>query len=376
MTAGPSDGLFQRRDPWEKLWYSPGAGPAGLRLALSPLSALFAAAVAARTALYDRGFLEVGRAEAPVVSVGGLRVGGAGKTPFVAWLARQLREDGLSPCIVTRGYGRDDSPERSRRLGEEPFLVDEAAVATPAMVAAAGDEAVLLARRSRVPVVVGADRVRACAAAVKGLGRAPDVFLLDDGFQHRGLARDLDIVLVAGTEEGERLLPAGPLREPVTALGRADVVVEVAPAAGRGRAGEGPGVARRRLRARCVVSALVDRVDDEAGADPSSLAGRSVVAVAAIARPERFLADLRATGARVVATVLRRDHHRFDESDRRILEAEAAGADLVVTTEKDLVKLEHLDLTVPVRALRIDLVFEEPADQQALLARVRAAFDR
>ena len=371
----------------EALWFSRSAAAAAARGALAPLSALFAAGVCLRGALYDHGLLGRFHAPAPVLSVGGLSVGGSGKTPFVIWFARRLRGLGHRPCIVTRGYGGDGRTTT-------PFLLDAVLARDPRAVDRAGDEAVLLALRSGGPVAVGADRLRACelaASRLAGTADAPDVFLLDDGFQHRRLARDLDVVLVSGREASQRLLPAGPLREGVSALSRSDVVVlmgqgDLPLAVGSAGAGSDPpaapvpvGKGRRpaalALRASTRVSALVSAVTDANGDDPSVLAGRAVVAVAAIARPERFLADLERTGARVVASVLRRDHHRYDEADRRAIDAAAANADWIVTTEKDLVKLTHGTLAAPLRALRIE-VQVDAADEGRLLERARAAFDR
>ena len=373
---------------FEALWYSESASAVAARRALAPLSSLFAAGVSLRRSLYDAGILRSRHAPAPVISVGGLSVGGSGKTPFVLWLAQRLRDEGRRPCIVTRGYGGNGA-------GTVPFLLDTNLAADPRAVERAGDEAVLLALRSGAVVAVGADRLRACelaASQLAGTPDAPDLFLLDDGFQHRRLARDLDVVLVSGFEASQRLLPAGPLREGVSALSRADAVVvmgqgEAPFASRRDEAPRGPvapslpgwkgsSAAPLGLRASTRVCAVVSSVTQTEGEDPSSLAGRSVVAVAAIARPERFLADLERTGSRIVASVLRRDHHRFDEADRRAIDAAAAHADLVVTTEKDLVKLAHGALAAPLRALRVEVLVDSAAEEGRLLERARAGFDR
>jgi tetraacyldisaccharide 4'-kinase len=354
-------------DPAESLWYSPGAGAAAARLALSPLSLLFGAGVRVRSGLYDAGLVATRSAPAPVVSVGSLRVGGAGKTPFVLWVARTLARCGRRPCLVSRGYG--GQAEASR-----PWVLDAAGAAAADAAARAGDEAVMLALRSGLPVAIGADRAAACASATATLaaaGAAPDVFVLDDGFQHRGLARALDIVLVTGREAGERLLPAGPLREPASALARAGVVVVMGEATGPPARGVPAGVARSThvVGASTVATGLVADVSDEVARPLEELRGRRVVALAAIARPERFLAELRRAGAEVVATILRRDHHRYDSGDRREIEAASAAADLVVTTEKDLVKLAGAvsgAMRAPLAALRIDVAFASEADEERL----------
>jgi tetraacyldisaccharide 4'-kinase len=271
---------------------------------------------------------------------------------------------GRRPCLVTRGYG--GSAE-----GASPWILDEAEAALPGAAEGAGDEAVLLALRSGVPVVIGADRARACAAAAAVLARTPDVYVLDDGFQHRRLARDLDIVLVSGREAGERLLPAGPLREPVSALARAGVVVTMRDEAGSPGESLGADVARSAARVEATASAsgLVSNVADAETTPLAGLAGRRVVAVAGIARPERFLATLRRAGADVVATLLRRDHHRYVDGDRREIEVASAGADLVVTTEKDLAKLAGSVFRAPLAAVRIEVAFASVADEEQLAAR-------
>ncbi|MFN2375357.1 MAG: tetraacyldisaccharide 4'-kinase [Candidatus Binatia bacterium] len=342
----------------EGLWYSGSAAARFARAALAPAAAAYGAVVSLRGFLYDRGLLQVSRAPAPVVSVGALRVGGAGKTPFVLWLATRLVARGLRPCIVTRGYG-------GRGDGAAPRLVTRDLAADPQVVNQAGDEACLLALRSGLPVAVGRDRLAACRLALRDAGSI-DLFLLDDGFQHRRLARDLDVVLVSGSESREALLPAGPLREGPGALRRAGIVV---------RTGAGGLPSAAVLGARTKPEMLVSSVGDEHGEDPSRLAGRRVVAVAAIARPGRFLADLEACGADVVASVLRRDHHLFDADDRREIDEAAAQADLVVTTEKDLVKLAGSRPHPRWRALRIAV---EVDDEERLLGLVDAcaAFDR
>ncbi len=356
-------------DGLESLWYGVAAWSRVARAALAPLAAAFGAASALRGALYDRGVAAVRRAPRPVVSVGSLRVGGAGKTPFVLWLVARLQQEGYRPCIVLRGYGGE--------AGASPILLDAESATDPRAVERAGDEAVLLALRSGVPVVAGADRQAACVFAIArlaGTARDPDLFVLDDGFQHRALARDVDIVLVAGSEASERLLPAGPLREAAGALARADAVVLVAgepDPAFLGARPHGALAVCARTRARALVRSVgeADGQREDAGRDVRTLAGRRVVAVAAIARPGRFLRELERLGAVVVARVLRRDHHRYDAADVAEIEAAAAAADFVVTTEKDLVKLQAMRLGAAPLALRIEL---EVDDGDAIVDLVRA----
>lgn len=356
----------------EDVWYGDDWRSAGARALLSPLSAVFGAAVALRATLYDRRLLEVVDVGVPVVSVGGLSAGGSGKTPFVVWLAARLRRAGVQPCVLTRGY---------RGTAKQPLLLrPQDAPWSAGTIAAAGDEAVLVAARSGVPVVVAGDRAAGARLALQHL--EPAVFVLDDGFQHRRLARDLDIVLVTGDERRQGLMPAGPLRERQAALGRAHVVVTTADSATDPSPASGsPALAlSMRVRATAVVSSravlAAEPADASDAAEPGAgdvagvgmLAGRRVAAVAAIARPQRFLATLKDLGASVVETMILRDHHAYDGRDWTRIAAMARGSDLVVTTEKDMVRLARFAAGTPwLVALRVQA---EVDGEGALLERI------
>ncbi len=359
----------------ETIWESDEVAPSLLRAALTPLSLAFAGATRARTALYERHFLSVSRAPLPVVSIGNLRVGGSGKTPFAIWLAESARAAGRQPAIVTRGYGG--------RERERPTLVVPRArlEETKGQLASTqteivpfddardlprdlADEARLLALRTLVPVVVTPVRLQGCEIAAR-IGC--DLALLDDGFQHRRLHRDIDIVLTASDDVHARFLPAGPLREGVRALGRADLVVATD---ARAPTGSCPS-----FRQRQVAAGLVSEVSRAATLAPiETLRGREIVGVAGIARPERFLDLLDAAGAKhACVPFLFRDHHAFDAGDLREIARAAAGRYAVVTTEKDLVKLAGAAaLSMPLLALRIDLELD---DAEGLLRRVLASLD-
>jgi tetraacyldisaccharide 4'-kinase len=320
---------------------------------LAPASWSYGAVVAARNRRYDRGGALVERVPARVVSVGNLTVGGSGKTPFTLWLASRLAARGRRVAIVARGYrkrlpgvvvvGRDGTPLVSARDG--------------------GDEAVLLARRFAGPVVVGEDRVAAAREACRAF--AAEVIVLDDGFQHRRLGRDLDIVLLASDPSVERLLPAGPLREPLGALARAGAIVAMdAPPAVLAVGPRG----LPRFQARTAATTLVEVRDGRwRERDVDTLAGRDVVALAGIARPERFVASLEALGARVRRREFLADHHGYDGNDLARVAAWAAHG-LVVTTEKDLVKLADLERDPPVLALRVSACAEPAAELERLAA--------
>lgn len=289
-----------------------------LTASLRPVSLLFRLAVAIRRALYRGGLLRSVRLPVPVVVVGNITVGGSGKTPLVAALARALAQRGFSPGIVSRGYGRD-------RDGRAPILV--APGDDPARV---GDEPLLLARGG-YPVVVAKDRV---AAGHELLARHPacDVILADDGLQHYRLARSVEIAVVdAGRGPGNgSLLPAGPLREPASRLDEVDAVVALIAAEG------GAPVVRPGAFTMALAAGNFRRIDDPRITAPaSSFAGRDVHAVAGIGNPARFFATLDAMGISATPHPFP-DHHRFVAADLAI-----AGARAILMTEKDAVKCER-----------------------------------
>ena len=176
---------------------------------LNPLSAVYGGVVRARNALYDQGWLRPRALNGPVISVGNISTGGSGKTPFVILLGELLRARGIRFDVLSRGYGRTTRGVLPVDPGGLPRDF--------------GDEPLLIARRLQAPVVVGEDRYEAGRFAESRFGA--QIHLLDDGFQHRGLARDFDIVLVTPDDARDRLLPAGRLREPLRSLQRADAVV-------------------------------------------------------------------------------------------------------------------------------------------------------
>ena len=317
---------------------------------LEPLAVAYRAGVSVRNALYDRGLLAAERLPATVLSVGNVTVGGSGKTPTVLWLATALRARGRRVGIVARGYGK-------RRSGVVVVGIDGRPLVDPDE---GGDEAVLLAARLAVPVVTGERRADAARLAYERFGC--DAIVLDDGFQHRALARDADLVLVPAEGLPVRLLPAGPLREPTTALARARAVLALGdetrlPAHPRAPRGTATFVGR------VVPAGVVVAADGGLAAqDPPSLPRSAVVAVAGVARPERFWSLLDRLGVQVAERLRFPDHHAYGAADLARLRALAAdGERPVVTTEKDLVKLARLPGAEQLRlhALRIDVVVEE-----------------
>jgi tetraacyldisaccharide 4'-kinase len=304
------------------------------RFLLLPLTPLYGGAVAVRSAAYSRGWMKKRRLDVPVISVGNLTFGGTGKTPTVIALARDLARMGRHPAVLTRGYGRIDDGQVVV-IGPDPRQT----------VAEVGDEPLEIARRlPGVPVVVDANRARGGAEA-RRLGA--DVVLLDDGFQHLQLERDLDLVLVDAGDPwgGGRLPPLGRLREKPAALSRADaVLITKAPSDWRPVVAEIERVVDKLApKAHVFVSRLCPsrvHLPEEGWTKAKVLEGRRVFAFAALGRPDGFATTLVEAGAEVAATRWFPDHHAYSEDDLGLIvsEAESLGA-TPVTTAKDAVKL-------------------------------------
>jgi tetraacyldisaccharide 4'-kinase len=295
------------------------------------LSSIFGAGVWARNTLYDHSIARARKLQGPVVSVGNLSVGGSGKTPFVFLLGELLKARGVPFDILSRGYGRKkhgiarvDPAGSSRDFGDEPLL---------------------LARRLGVPVIVGEDRYEAGLFAEENLG--PQLHLLDDGFQHRALARDFDIVLVTPEDARDRLLPAGRLREPLNSLSRADVVVLTGGAS---------------IESFPLHGKLVWRV--RRGISLTNVPSRPIV-FCGIARPQNFLLQLRTAGVEPVAQALYRDHHAYTERDIQDLLKlrQQSEAECFVTTEKDAINLGgYLGALQPLAVIPVKMELVEAAN--------------
>jgi tetraacyldisaccharide 4'-kinase len=301
---------------------------------LNPLSAIYGGVVGARNVLYDR-WLRSRSLEGSVVSVGNLSAGGSGKTPFVILLGELLKARGIGFDVLSRGYGR-----KTRGV----LLVDPGGAPRDF-----GDEPLLIARRLQVPVVVGEDRYEAGRFAESRFG--PQIHLLDDGFQHRGLARDFDIVLVTPDDARDRLLPTGRLREPLRSLQRADAVVLTSGALPESFPVEGKMVWR--VRRSIVTQNVTQNVP------------RRPVVFCGIARPRNFLLQLRAAGVDPAAEAFFRDHHAYTEKDVRDLEQlrQRSEADGFVTTEKDAVNLGgYLAALAPLAVVPVKMELADAAN--------------
>lgn len=336
---------------------------------LAPAGVMYAAAAEARAAAYQSGFLVPRRSPLPVVSVGNLRLGGSGKTPFVGWLAAKLLECGRHPAIVSRGYRRTTP-------AHQLVVVSDATTGPLVSPAEGGDEPVMLAHAlPGVPVIVCADRWQACCyLAHRGLA---DTVVLDDGFQHLRLARDCDLVLVDAALAHERVFPAGELRESLRALHRADALI----ATGTPEPDAVAWLSRSWPDKPVFTMSLVPRalVSWPAGATfpLERLRGQRVLAFAGIAAPDRFFASLRQMGAEIVPLAFA-DHARYDAARwREILElARSKSCSAIVTTAKDAVKLPpECGEALPNNVYVLDLEVVIP-EQERLLQFVLHALER
>ena len=335
------------------------------------LDRLYAAAALARRRWYERRPERRRRLDRPVVSVGNVSVGGSGKTPVTACLARLLLDAGHVPSILTRGYARRDPAPGVTVVSDGKQL--------RAGIDQAGDEPLMLARAlPAAPVLVSSDRYLAGQLAERRFGCT--VHLLDDGFQHFGLHRDVDLVLVGQEElESPVALPRGRLREPIDVLRSADALVfEMVDAA----LPVALALAERVGVTRCFRLRRALGRPRLAGGDAATAPaeGTRVLAVAGLARPQGFFSALAVEGWTLAGQLAFPDHHRFGEADvRRILGAmREARAGMVVTTEKDWVRLQPLEplpFTVALAPLEVTV---EPPDtfREWLLASVGQAVGR
>ena len=353
--------ITPRRDPeilLRRYWDDPDTKVVTAGLAL--LSLGYRAALAARERAYGWGVLGSGRLPCPVVSIGNITVGGNGKTPMVEEVALGLRELGARPAVVSRGYGRKTrgvaivADRDGLRLGPRE----------------AGDEPSMLADHlPGVPVVVGENRFEAGQVAIQRCGAT--AIVLDDGFQHRTLYKDLELVVVNGRAPwgNRRLFPRGMLREPFGALARADGFVVTNPPGDDDVLGVTSVVHRYKPGAPVLVARYQVLGIREASSDrelPGHLHGRRLLAFAGLASPRSFADTLAAVGVDVAGLVEYPDHHWFTPADLAELarQARAVQADGLITTEKDGARLRGLGLpAVPVSVLHVRLRVEPDRDR-------------
>jgi tetraacyldisaccharide 4'-kinase len=282
---------------------------------LMPVEQLYSGVIAIRNRAYDRGIFTAQRVPVPVISVGNIVAGGAGKTPVVRWLVDQLLKRERRPAILHGGYGSDE-PKLHQIWHPEVFVISE---------------------RDRV------------AAARQAIERGADVIVLDDAFQHRRLARDLDIVLMASESANQHLLPRGPGREHMAALQRAGYVLVTRKTAATDRA--------------FVMETEVHKAAPRAKTGRAhlrlhaELPARPIVVVSSIARPDLFVGQLQELGAEITTALAYPDHYDYTAADAAYI-AERASDHLIVTTAKDAVKLRELMRERPLHVVEQELIFE------------------
>ena len=352
-----------------------------LRFLLIPLSWLYRASVQLRNILYTRGIFKARKLPCRVISVGNIVVGGTGKTPAVIAIAKHLQREGMRVAVLLRGY--------KRRVREKMIIVSdgEKVYASPIE---SGDEADMMAKHlSGVPIIVGKCRYLTGQVALKRF--KVDVLLLDDGFQHRQLARDVDILTIPATHpfgSPEKLLPAGTLREPPTALRRADLIL-LTHADTPNISAQAKKVVKRLapnapvlesihqpthlypLVVGCQVSGVSYKTDllnenlvtenrqpITDNYDIKELKGKRVLAVCGIGNPDAFVATLMRCSVASVELLAFPDHHVYTETDRHQIDTAFQAADLIVTTQKDEQKLAHFvdNWNLPIVVLAVALV--------------------
>lgn len=337
-------------------------------LFLPSFSVVFAAITRARSAAYKRGLFQVTQLDVPVISVGNITTGGTGKTPLVEWVCRVLANEGYKVCILTRGYGRTDSKSRVVVSNGSEILAD---------AATSGDEPFMLAERliGVAAVISDPNRVAAGEWAIENFGT--DVFVLDDGFQHLRLARDLNIITIDATNPwgGGHHLPYGRLRESRRGIKRADCIVIT-------RAEQSQGLKRLREEIQELSDGKPTFLSDmrlkgfrRVSPGPqgrTEAVPQTIAAFCAVGNPEAFLNQLRQENVNVVLSRAFPDHHRYTQVDidSVVQEAKQLGARGIVTTAKDAVKLRSFDFDLPCFAVEIEISI---ADNEQLLKQIRAA---
>ena len=318
-----------------------GIMPSLLIVLLTPLSYIYAALIKARGWLYDCRILKQKHLPCRVISVGNIVAGGTGKTPVVIWIAKYLQNEGFQVGVLLRGYGRED---RDSIL----IVSDGKQILMP--VTESGDEAGMLAHKlPGVPVVVGRDRYTAGLEMVQLWGHTEGVLILDDGFQRRQLARDLDILTIDSTQPfgTERLLPAGTLREPKTALRRTDVLLLTRTDLAAEPINFERLVQRKQVFQTYHQPTRLYQLSTGEECELDLLKGQHILAVCGIGNPEAFVGTLHHFEPKAVELLAFPDHHPYSLADLNDISTRARniGVNIVVTTEKDSQKLEAFAIT-------------------------------
>lgn len=325
-------------------------------IVLPPLTVAYGVVTRLRLAAYEKGLLKTERLKVPVISVGNLTTGGTGKTPLVEWVCRVLAREGRKVSVLTRGYGRTDESQR---------VVVSDAVNVLGTTPQSGDEPQLLAESLKgiASVVCDSDRVSAGTWAIEHLGA--DVFVLDDGFQHLRLARDLNILVIDASNPwgGGHLLPYGRMREPRHGLSRADCVVitrtyqdsDLAALKNEIQRFTAAPIFTSRMQSKRI------RKIDSTFAEQLDSIPQPLAAFCAVGNPRSFFDHLKREGFDLACTQTFPDHHNYSQADidRFIEEARAFGARGLITTAKDAVKIRDFAFEFPCNVLEIEIVIDQ-----------------
>ena len=338
-----------------------GLAAAVLRILLLILSLIYCSVIRLRNFLYARGAFKTYRSDVPVISVGNITAGGTGKTPLVIWVCRLLEERGISTAILTRGY-------KSAQRSKDP-------------VPGCGDEPAVLAESCpKAKVIVNPDRVAGANQAVSEF--AAQALVMDDGFQHRRLHRDLDIVTIDATEPFGfgSILPAGLLREPVSSLKRAGAAVIT-----RSDQVSDEQLARLESKlnltnpkmaiAKTTHTALYAKSADGKEIDLDQLACKKIFAFCGIGNPQAFFQTIKQNNAILVGSKIYDDHYRYSDGDIAYIREQArkAGAEMILTTQKDFNKISHYtpkngDITLAYLAVELKFTAGEDKIRQLIEA--------
>ncbi len=354
-----------------------GAIPLFLIGLLTPLSYIYAVVLKTRGWLYDCGFLRQKRLPCTVISVGNIVAGGTGKTPTVIWIAKYLQSEGFQVGVLLRGYGRE---------GHHSVSVVSDGKQTLRSLTESGDEAGMIARKlPGVPVVVGSDRYTAGLEVIQLWGHTNGVLILDDGFQRRQLARDVDLLTIDSSQPfgTGKLLPAGTLREPKSALRRADILLLTRTDLATefvhfDRLADG-----KQIFESCHRPTRLHQLTTSEACPLDLLKRQRILAVCGIGNPEAFAGTLRRFEPKAVELLAFPDHHRYSSADINDISARACEvrADIVVTTEKDSQKLESVAATTaslhaePVQFFVLEVELEILTNMEALKKRLRQVAD-
>lgn len=310
--------------------------------ALWVLAALYGAILKAREGLYVAGLIRTERPPIPVISVGNISLGGTGKTTVVAWLSGELKRRGYRPGIIMRGYKK----KKAGTFAVDP-RTDSAEIA--------GDEATMLARRTMLPVIVGKRRGDGIKTAVREFGI--DIAVFDDGYQVRDVEKSVEILVLNGSEGPGRLhlFPLGFLREPLATMKRADILLINKGDLGDRVKGLVPKIPAFHVRYRPVHLYNLKR---RAMTDYQYVSGKKVLAFSGLGDNSSFFGLLKDIGANVVRTVEFPDHHRYEESDLMLM-GSYDDVEILITTEKDAVKIDHMDVSDNLFYLSIEAQIED-----------------